>query len=255
MSAQWIGRDHWRALLGKARDVVRQALVTHQLAEHLPEPREGLEALDVGCGQGTQMLELARRGYRVTGVDISEDLLAIAEAARDGEPPEVRGRVRLLVGDLHRLADVLDHPYDVVCCHGLLMYQPSLHESAELLATVTVPGGLLSVLTRNRFGIAMRAGMTGDWPGALAGFEARHYDNRSGILGARGDEPEEVVDAFAQAGVALVHWYGVKLFTDHWGDVEPPEDLEALIEAEAQAGSRDPYRQLGSLTHFIGRKA
>ncbi|OQY10840.1 MAG: cyclopropane-fatty-acyl-phospholipid synthase [Marinitoga sp. 4572_148] len=35
----------------------------------------GSSILDIGCGTGRHSLELARRGYRVTGIDISENML------------------------------------------------------------------------------------------------------------------------------------------------------------------------------------
>jgi SAM-dependent methyltransferase len=88
------GEDRWRARLGTLRQVVRQELVAEQLAAHLPDlpPRR---VLDVGCGQGTQALLLARRGHQVTGLDSSVQLLADLEAARAAEPPAVRERVRM----------------------------------------------------------------------------------------------------------------------------------------------------------------
>ena len=46
----------------------------------------GATILDLGCGTGRHALALARRGFRVTGVDLSEGMLAVAraKAAVDG---------------------------------------------------------------------------------------------------------------------------------------------------------------------------
>ncbi|EQD77735.1 Methyltransferase type 11 domain protein, partial [mine drainage metagenome] len=47
---------------------------------------EGLRALDLGCGEGRDLIHLARHGLQVTGVDISQPGLAKAElwAADEG---------------------------------------------------------------------------------------------------------------------------------------------------------------------------
>jgi SAM-dependent methyltransferase len=42
--------------------------------------RPGSKVLDVPCGGGRHSLELAARGHRVTGVDLSEDFLKVARA-------------------------------------------------------------------------------------------------------------------------------------------------------------------------------
>jgi cyclopropane fatty-acyl-phospholipid synthase-like methyltransferase len=41
----------------------------------------GCSILDMGCGTGRHAVELARRGYQVTGVDISSGMLAEAKKA------------------------------------------------------------------------------------------------------------------------------------------------------------------------------
>lgn len=45
---------------------------------------KGIKILDIGCGTGRHSIELAKRGYQVTGVDLSKSLLGRAkEKARD----------------------------------------------------------------------------------------------------------------------------------------------------------------------------
>jgi SAM-dependent methyltransferase len=71
------------------------------LARQLPLPRYR-RILDLACGQGRHALELARRGYLMTGLD--RDKAAIAEARRRAREAEVE--IVYLVGDMLRLDDV-----------------------------------------------------------------------------------------------------------------------------------------------------
>ena len=73
--------------------------------------------VDLGCGTGSLTLELARRGYEMTGVDLSEDMLAVAaDKCADLEP-----RPLLLHQDMSRLK--LFRPADaVICCLDSLNY-------------------------------------------------------------------------------------------------------------------------------------
>jgi SAM-dependent methyltransferase len=47
--------------------------------------RPGARLLDVPCGNGRHSIELARRGYRLTGIDLSDEFLAAARTALDAD--------------------------------------------------------------------------------------------------------------------------------------------------------------------------
>ena len=245
--------DAWLAGLGLVRDAVRQELVRRQLAANLPAPAEPLRVLDAGCGQGTQAIALARLGHHVVGLDVSDTLLETARGGAALQPTDVRRRLDFVVGDLLALGDQHIGHYDLVCCHGVAMYLPSLEVTVRALVRACRPGGLLSLLTRNRSGIAMRAGMRGEWAAALEGFDACPDDNRLGLAAVRADEPSEVRTALTAAGAACTAWYGVRLFSDHLAQEPPGDDFTQLLAAEEEAGRRDPYRSLAALTHTIAR--
>jgi S-adenosylmethionine-dependent methyltransferase len=247
------GVDEWVAGLGLVRDAVRQELVRRQLAAHLSPGPEPLRVLDAGCGQGTQAIYLSRLGHHVVGVDVSDTLLEAARDGAAGESEGVRRRLTFVAGNLLSLGAERVGRYDLVCCHGVAMYLPSLRDTAVALTGACRPGGLISILTRNRAGIAMRAGMAGNWVAAIEAFDARHYDNRLGIESVRADEPGEVQAALAVAGADTVAWYGVRLFTDHWGQLPLDDEFAQLVAAEEEAGRRDPFRSLAALTHTIAR--
>ena len=42
-------------------------------------PKDGASILDLGCGTGSMTIELAKRGYDMTALDLSEDMLAEAD--------------------------------------------------------------------------------------------------------------------------------------------------------------------------------
>ncbi len=244
------GVSKWQGKLGLVRDAVRQELVTRQLREHLPPPAS-IRILDVGSGQGTQANRLADLGYSVVGIEPSEELLEIAVRASR----KSKNSAKFLKGTLEDIPDEAGGDFDLVCCHGVLMYLPDLKLSIKKLVSLARTGGLLSVLTRNQAGIAMRAGMREDWPAAIKGFDEQYYKNSVGINNVRADKPDEVIAAFQVNNAELVAWYGVRLFTDHWKDRPVPDNFEQLVEAEFQAGSREPYKQLTALTHVIARRA
>lgn len=247
------GEEQWRARLGTLRQVVRQELVARQLSAHLPRTTP-LNVLDVGCGQGTQMLRLARDGHHVTGVDSSQALLDELGQALDGEPDDVRERVRTVRDDIGNLATLFAAgSFDVVLCHGVLMYFADPEPVLDDLERLVAPRGVLSLLVRNGDALAMRPGLRGDWETARRAFESSSYDNRIGVT-ARADRIDDLVASLADRRLTVRAWYGVRVFTDTAADnaVLPGEpELTALLACEERAGASDPYRRVAALTHVI----
>ena len=251
-----VGEQSWRAGLGALRQVVRQELVTRQLAKHLPGGQL-VRVLDVGCGQGTQVLALARAGHRVTGVDSSATLLGDLETALADETAEVRARVRLVHGEAERLADLVpSEDFDVVLCHGVLMYFADPAPLLSGLAAAVAPGGFASLLVRNGDALAMRPGLLGHWPTAQRAFDDMSYGNRIGVT-ARADRLADLTGLLAARELSVEAWYGVRVFTDTVASDAPlpgEQELRTLLDCEERAGSTDPYRGVAALVHVIARR-
>lgn len=83
----------------------------HRLINFLDETiplRSDLKILDFGCGRGRHAIELARKGYQVWGVDLSERAIKTAKQKADQENLD---RVHFRVGDIR---DPLPQKFDVV---------------------------------------------------------------------------------------------------------------------------------------------
>jgi SAM-dependent methyltransferase len=167
------------------RNAVRQELVARQLDEQIVgryPVGQRLRVLDVGMGQGTQALRLARAGHQVTGLEQDAKMVAAAREALSGEPEGIRERVRIIEGDGRDTGvHFLPGSFDLVLCHGVLMYVAEPDPLLAGLARMLAPGGLLSLLVRNADALAMRPGLSGDWTSALAAFDSTAYRNRLGL--------------------------------------------------------------------------
>jgi 2-polyprenyl-3-methyl-5-hydroxy-6-metoxy-1,4-benzoquinol methylase len=120
--------------------------------------RPGARVLDVPCGSGRHSLELARRGYQVTGVDVSPEAIEHARAAAADAGLDVR-----LVCDEMR-AIPQEGEFDAAICLGnCLGYLDiaGLREFAAALAGAVRPGGGL-VVDYNATAESILPGYTGE---------------------------------------------------------------------------------------------
>jgi SAM-dependent methyltransferase len=104
-------------------------------------PRPGDRWLDVATGTGEIAVPAAKRGARVTGIDIAPRLIETArERARAGGVD-----ISFEVGDAERLP-YPDAAFDVVVSAFGVMFTPDQRTAAAELARVTRPGGTLALV-------------------------------------------------------------------------------------------------------------
>src|SRR5437899_7753089 len=97
----------------------------------------GQQICDLACGQGLVARYLARRGARVTGIDLSALLL---EAALRYEETEPQG-ILYQRGDAHALTEVPDARFEGVVCHLALMDIPDLGSTLRTVRRILRPSG------------------------------------------------------------------------------------------------------------------
>ena len=100
-------------------------------------------ALDVGCGEGGDVVWLARHGWTVTGADFSAN--GLGRAARHAEQAGVADRIEWWQVDA-RTFTAAGRSYDLVTTHFLHPPDGAMVEVTRRLADAVAPGGHLLVV-------------------------------------------------------------------------------------------------------------
>ena len=117
----------------------RDARWKQRLVE-LAGPLRNKAALDLACGTGDIAFALARRGARVTGLDITYRMVELAESKNPSSPESRWPRPGFLVGDMMSLPFPDGH-FDVVTTGYGLRNVPVLDGALAEIARVLRPGG------------------------------------------------------------------------------------------------------------------
>jgi len=125
--------DLWRkAIPPKQTQAEAEFLIKHLGCER------SAHLLDVPCGNGRLSFELAKHGYRVTGVDISEEFIEEANSATR-HPPATAGSdltdsLEFILGDMRRIEG--ESIYDGAYCFGNSFGFLEYHDMEKFLAGV-----------------------------------------------------------------------------------------------------------------------
>ncbi len=114
--------------------------------ELVAEGLSGKAVLDVGCGGGILAEAMAARGAHVTGIDLSDKALGVAQLHRFESGVAVD--YRLISAEA--LAAETPARFDVVTCMEMLEHVPDPASIVSACATLAKPGGTLVCATLNR---------------------------------------------------------------------------------------------------------
>lgn len=110
-------------------------------------PLAGKDVLDVGCGGGILSDAMARRGARVTGIDLASKALKVAQLhALEAATPNVR----YLESSAEALAAEQPGSFDVVTCMEMIEHVPDVRSVVRACADLVRPGGWVFFSTINR---------------------------------------------------------------------------------------------------------
>jgi SAM-dependent methyltransferase len=202
--------------------------------------------LDIGCGTGRHAIELARRGYRVTGIDLSPSQIerARAKAVAAGVSPDFR------IGDARALPFGPEFGLAVMICEGAFALMETDEMNFAILqgaARALRPGGKLIMTTLNGlFPLHRSVGQFEKEGMVEAASEGHDFDLMTFRMRSRlrttdrhgrpieidCDErwyiPSELAWLLKQAGFARVDIFGARLGAFSRSDKLTPDDFEML---------------------------
>jgi len=114
--------------------------------ENITSTVNGKKILDIGCGGGILSEALAKSGATVTGIDLAEDVLAVARDHALTSRLDIDYRCI----SAEKLADEQPAAYDIITCMELLEHVPNPCSIISACATLLKPDGYVFFATLNR---------------------------------------------------------------------------------------------------------
>ena len=106
--------------------------------------------LEVGCGIGTDTINFARWGAKVTAVDLSRESLKLA--AQRAKVCGISDGIKFHQANAERLTDMVTFAdYDLVYSFGVLHHTPNQDRALKEIAEYVAPGGTLKLMVYHRW--------------------------------------------------------------------------------------------------------
>lgn len=98
----------------------------------------GMHVLEIGCGDGGNLMPFAKRGCNVIGVDRAASRIEVAKKCFKEQGLEGT----FIAADIFTVKE-LEHKFDLIICHDVLEHIPDKRSFMENLEKYTKPGGMV----------------------------------------------------------------------------------------------------------------
>jgi S-adenosylmethionine-dependent methyltransferase len=251
------GADKYATYLETPEGRLRLDLAFANLQEFLPQSRQSLRALDIGCGTGAMALRLVQLGLHVTLLDSSPTMLDLAK--RSAQKARLTERIAVTQADAAQLSHLFEvGSFDVILCHNTLEYvgDPSavLRSAARLLRGSS---SIMSVLVRNQRGEVLKAALlNGDLAAAERNLTAE-WVNESLYGGmVRLFTAESLHSMLAASSLTTSAGRGIRVVSDFLPtSVSRSHEYERIFELERKLGRQPEFAAIARHTHYLAHRA
>jgi SAM-dependent methyltransferase len=122
---------------------------------HIPRLAEferwrGKKVLEIGCGIGTDTINFARHGARVTAVDLTEKSLEVAR--QRAEVFGLASSIQFIQANAEELSSFVPvEPYDLVYSFGVIHHTPHPERVIQQIRKYVRPGSSVRIMVYNRW--------------------------------------------------------------------------------------------------------
>jgi S-adenosylmethionine-dependent methyltransferase len=230
-------------------------------------PKQG-RVCDIGGGPGRYAIELAKLGYQVTLLDISEEEVQLARAQSNQLGLQAE---QLLVGDARDLSRFPPASFDAALLMGPMYHVIDPGDRANILRElkrILKPNGIAIIAYLNSWGIA-RTGIVdfAHWYkdiGTLRSMLAEHaFDAQtlSSFTECYWSTPEAALQEAKAAGLDVISYSGAESFVGGMGPLlenlrlESPVAYANVVQVAAETCELAQYRDGTDHLHIVVRKA
>ncbi len=142
----------------------------------------GKKVLEIGCGLGTDTINFARAGAKITAVDLSEESLKLAKQRADVFG--LSDNITFIQANAEQLGDYVPvEPYDLIYSFGVIHHTPNPNAVIEQIRRYMTPETLFKIMVYNKHSwkvlwILLKYGKGAWWK--LDELVARHSEAQTG---------------------------------------------------------------------------